>query len=380
MTRLDKDYEENKEVQHEVEILKDVAKEYTSQDLKDGSWFGKFLFHVLRTYMEKINWDFFKTKYPNLPADAIVDRRIHLAQRYAMIEAGLTASAYSTAIAATIGTAGGASPLTIPGAITCFTVDLLYVTKLQLQLAYDLAILYNHPINRDDPEDMYDLLRVAFGIKAGEAIRETLPKAIPEATRVAVKKIFTGSALAWLKALPIIGKYLLQRNIIKFAIPMIGIPISMKMNHWQTGQVGKKARGIYRDKAKIRELAHNMACEHELPSSVILKTAWYIVYADQVVRPEEGWFLKTLTDELDEDPNNAEVLHDFREMIAFDKEGYLRDINNLPQSLRELVFEIATSIAVIDHEINEKEIEALKELSLSCQMHFNESTLKKKVK
>jgi len=63
---------------------------------------------------------------------------------------------------------GGASPLTLPVAATTFTVDLLYVSRLQIRLAYDLAVIYRAPIDIDDAEDLYDLLRVAFGIKAGK--------------------------------------------------------------------------------------------------------------------------------------------------------------------------------------------------------------------
>jgi hypothetical protein len=45
-----------------------------------------------------------------------VDQRIKMAARYAALEGGLSASAYSAAVVATLGSAGGASPVMLPAA------------------------------------------------------------------------------------------------------------------------------------------------------------------------------------------------------------------------------------------------------------------------
>ena len=85
-------------VKTEVEQLKEIANEYKVEDIKSGKWFENFLFYALRSYIKNINWKFFQDKYPYLPVDAIVARRIALAQRYAMIEGGITASVYSLSL------------------------------------------------------------------------------------------------------------------------------------------------------------------------------------------------------------------------------------------------------------------------------------------
>lgn len=58
-----------------------------------------------------------------------------MAARYAALEGGLSASAYTGAIILTIGTAGGASPATVPAAIATVIVDVAFITRLQLRLA-----------------------------------------------------------------------------------------------------------------------------------------------------------------------------------------------------------------------------------------------------
>ena len=162
--------------QGELNQAQEFAKSTSLEDIKSGEWFAKLLHLALKKYREKVNAAYFQEKYPGLPPDAIVDRRIDLAQKYAALEGGSTAAAYTAAVAATIGSHGGASPLTIPAALTAFAVDLGYTSLLQLRLAYDISLIYGKPLDYEDPEDLYDLLVLAFGIKAGEAFSGSLQK------------------------------------------------------------------------------------------------------------------------------------------------------------------------------------------------------------
>jgi hypothetical protein len=186
--------------QGELNQAKEFAKSTSFEDIKSGEWFAKLLHVALKKYREKVNAAYFQEKYPGLPPDAIVDRRIDLAQKYAALEGGSTAAAYTAAVAATIGSHGGASPLTIPAALTAFAIDLGYTSLLQLRLAYDISVIYGKPLDYDDPEDLYDLLVLAFGIKAGEAFSQSLQKLSPEAVRILIKKTITDSSLKQLKA------------------------------------------------------------------------------------------------------------------------------------------------------------------------------------
>ena len=88
----------------------------------------------------------------------------------------------------------------MPAAFATIVVDLFYTTRLQLRLAYDLSVLYEKPVNMDDPEDLYSFLRVAFGVKAHEVLRGAVAKVAPEAVRQGVKAIFTGGRLQLVKS------------------------------------------------------------------------------------------------------------------------------------------------------------------------------------
>src|SRR5580658_439456 len=138
---------DKKEVNRVIDDLRAAAKSYTVDDIRDGGWFVRFLRHCIDTYAKKVNAQYFKEKYPGLPPDVVVARQVALAKQYAAIEGGLSGAAYSGAVAATIGSGGGGSPVMLPAAALSFVADLLFTTQRQFRLAYDMAVLYGVPLD-----------------------------------------------------------------------------------------------------------------------------------------------------------------------------------------------------------------------------------------
>ena len=364
-------------VKAELAALMTRARALTPEDLKGGDWFTRFMFVMLRTYAQRVTADYFKAKYPHLPADAVAARRIELAQRYAAIEGGLMAGAYSAAVAATIGTAGGASPLTVPAGLAAFGVDLLYTTRLQLRLAHDLAVLYRVPIDLDDPEDLYDLFKVAFGVKAGELFRSGIAKIAPEAARVGVKATIHTTTLAWVKGLPVIGQHLLQRNIIKFAIPMLTIPISAGFNYISTGAIGRAARQVYRDKATAHETAARLSDAVGPDALLLLKLVFVSTHADGKVGAEEAWLLHALTRALAARGEDA-ALDAFRGLVHIDPEGVVDEVSARPEEARARLFDAAVEAVAVDHELKTDELRFLRTLADRCGLDVDEARLRRR--
>lgn len=364
---------ENDRAREEVEgILNDLrsaAKGYTVDDIKGGGWFVRFLHHCIETYAKKVNAQYFTDKYPGLPPDVIVARQIELAKRYAALEGGLSGAAYSGAVAATIGTGGGSSPITGPAALASFTVDLMFTTQLQFRLAYDMAVLYGAPLDVDDPEDLVDLLKVAFGVKAGELAQEALLKVLPEGVRVAVKSVVKGATLEFMKALPVIGKYLLQRNVIKFAIPLVNIPLSAGMNYWWTGAIATRAGEVYRRRAALHERAVKLVASVE-DHSLLLRTVWFIASADGMYADGEVVLLRSITRQLAAHGESDDVLNELGTSINLDGVALANDIRALPEEVRAHLFHAAVVSAAADGELQAQEVRALTELATTCGVAF----------
>ena len=280
-------------VRNEQNKLRGFVKDLTGDDIKSGSWFTKLVAQALNTYTTKVNWEYFQEKYRGVPADAVVDQRIKMAARYAALEGGLSASAYSAAVVATIGSAGGASPLTLPAAGTTLLVDVAFTTQLQLRLAYDIAVLYRVPIDVHDPEDLWKLIRVAFTIRSGEVVREGVLKAVPAIVRPLVRRFYGGAVLSVGRGLPVVGKYLLQRNVIKIGIPLIGVPLAVVLNRYTTLVAGRHAQSVFRNEARLIELGGRLSKKSRHPAS-LLWVAWLVVKADGKISDDEATLMRHL--------------------------------------------------------------------------------------
>ncbi len=246
----DDDAADRELVERERANLREFVAGLSPDEIKSGGWFTKLIAQALALYTDKVDWQYFQERYKGVPADAIVDQRIKMAARYATLEGGLSGAAYTAAIVATLGSGGGGSPATVPAAVATVMVDVAFITQLQLRLAYDVAVLYRIPIDLSDPDDMWKLIRVAFTIRGGEAVREGVTKVVPAMVRPLIKRFYSGPLREAMTALPIVGKYLLQRNAIKVGIPLVGIPLAAVLNRYTTLIAGKHARAVFRNEAR----------------------------------------------------------------------------------------------------------------------------------
>lgn len=356
--------EANEEVvKTEQKKLRDFVGELSGDDVKTGNWFTGLIAHALNQYTKDVDWEYFQRKYNGVPADAIVGRRIVMAARYAALEGGLSAGAYTGAVAATIGSLGGASPATVPAALGTILVDVAFITQLQLRLAYDISVLYRIPFDVNDPEDLWKLIRVAFTIKGGEAAREGIIKVVPTFVRPLVKKFYGRAVLSFGRSLPIVGKFLLQRNIIKIGIPLVGVPLSVVLNRYSTLLVGRHARAVFRNEARIIELAGRLV-ERTAHPEALLWVAWMMVLADQKISDDEAQLMRQLIRAVRE--RHGVVDDDLRDLVDLDLDEVWRRLDSASGDLAHLV-EAASQIARVDGEMNKHEQAAFDELRRRCQ-------------
>lgn len=359
----------------ELAEVREQARNITMAQLRAGDWFRDLLFQTLSSYSEKIDAEYFEAKYPGLNRDAVVDRRIQVAQRYAALAGGLSAAAYSAAVAATIGTKGGASPYTVPAAIATLAADLFLLSRQQIRLAYDLSVLYGCPFDVEDPEDLFALLRIAFGVKAGEVFNNALIKGTPEVTRLIVKRVFTGTSLQAARALPVVGKHLLQRNFIKMAIPGVAVPLSSGLNYFMTGRIAASAKQVFRDRALVAELTEKISIDVLDDPLLLLEVVWLVIRADGKTSEEEAMLLNSLASAAGDNPEFREAAAEFRSAVHVDETAVLERLGRVPLEIRHLIFEAACHAAAIDRRLHRKERAQLERIAAACGLSFDDAAL-----
>lgn len=362
-----------------LEEIKPFLKKLLPEDFNNGAWFEKLLSFALNNYQNKVTAEYFQKEYPGLPPDVIVNQRIELAKKYAAISGGTTGAAYTGAVAATIGTAGGASPVAIPAAITTLVVDLGYTSLLQLRLAYDISVLYGHPLDYEDPQDLTDLLDLAFGVEAGETFNKGLQRFAPEFYRVFIKKTLTGSSLDALKALPVVGQYLLQRNIIKAGIPVIGIGLGVGLNYYMTDKIGKRARTKFRRRAAIEEAVRDFPLDAVQNMRLLLDLIWLAIFADKEATRPEAWFLQGFITRIQE-TGSIPDLENYSKQVNFDQEKILNQLSICSMDERQTLFNAVCMAVVVDGKSNDSELAFVREVAHRADIPLDEKALQELVK
>ncbi|MFF9132379.1 hypothetical protein [Streptomyces sp. NPDC014806] len=359
------DEADRKVVEQEQAEIKDFVKGLSADDIKSGNWFTKLAAHAMNAYTQKVDWQYFQDRYAGVPADVIVDQRIKMAARYAALEGGLSAGAYTATVAATIGSLGGASPATVPAAVATMMVDVAFLTQLQLRLAYDVSVLYRVPLDVHDPEDLWKLIRVAFTIKSGEAANKTVVKAVPALVRPLVKRFYSGSVLTAGKALPVVGKHLLQRNVIKIGIPLVGVPLAVLLNRYTTLLAGRHARAVFRNEARVIEIAEGIS-ERSRHPQLMLWVAWLVLRANAKanIADDEALLMRHLVRLVRE--RHEVVDEKLANVVDIDPAEVWKRVNAEPGDLSD-VLDAAERVATVDGDVDSREKAILAELRERCR-------------
>ncbi|MFD9222697.1 hypothetical protein ACFWDI_22385 [Streptomyces sp. NPDC060064] len=354
---------DRKVVEQERAEIREFIKGLSSDDIKSGNWFTKLSAQAMNSYTAKVDAQYFQERYAGVPADAIVDQRIKMAARYAALEGGLSAGAYSAAVVATLGSLGGASPATVPAAVATLMVDVAFITRLQLRLAYDIAVLYRVPLDLSDPEDMWKLIRVAFTIKSGEAVQKSVVKAVPAVVRPLIKRFYSGTVLTATKGLPVVGKHLLQRNVIKIGIPLVGVPLAVVLNRYTTLLAGRHAQAVFRNEARVIELAENLSKRSQHPQ-LMLWVAWLVIGANRKIADDEALLMRHLV-RLVRDQHQV-VDRQLAHLVDIEPAEVWRRIDAEPGDLSDIL-DAADRVAAVDGDVNASERAVIAELRDRCR-------------
>ena len=227
---------------------------------KSGEWFFNLIRKCFRNYYDRATGDYFSAKYPGFSEDKLVSKITNVAARNAAIVGGLVGLAVSADEVAAFFMAVPAAGLAIPAqlaiAVTAIAGELVVITKMQLKLVAEIAKIMNVPLDPDDPEDILTIFAFAVGGGAAEAAGKFGMKVGAKVTEKFIRKTITKETLAALKRFAAkLGQKLLQRTIIKYAVPLVSILIGGGWNYISTKAVARIARKHFEQRRSERREA-----------------------------------------------------------------------------------------------------------------------------
>ena len=327
-------------VRAELEGLRELAESTRPESLRDGSWLLVFLAGTVDA-VRPLTRAALAEQHPHaISDDALATERIARAQRRAALAGGLSAGTYASVVMATLAT-GGLVGVALPVAVAAFAVDLYYLARLQLHLAWELALVYRYPLDAEDPDDLWTWTQVAFGTDVQHDLAQMGSPTVPLASRFGTRALTTVARLG--TGVQAVGRTVALRSLGKFAIPALGVPLCAGVNHWTTGAVGEAARTLFRDRSRGADLGRTLDIGCELTVAAVL----LVLRADQRLVGAEA----ALLDVLDE----RGVREAATRRLRRDTDQLCEALRTVPPATQRAVLQAAAAAAALDGVVDDDE-------------------------
>jgi tellurite resistance protein len=352
------------EFDSDLRALMERVEEATPASLADGSWLLPLVRHVLVEYSHT-DVDVLSAFHEGLAGEPLIDARIAHAQRKSMLAGGLSAGAYAGVMAGALTTGGLFTWAALPTALASFAFDIYATARIQLRLGWDLAVLHEHPVDPRDEEHLLDLAQISYGVDTTGTYVAVAAELAPMATRLAARTAGVAGRVAMDVAMRTLGQQLVQRGLVRFAVPALGVPLCAGLNWATTGRIAANARRILRGHRTAREEALSLREELAATPSLLLQALLWIASADGRL---EGVEVR-LVDELSALLEGGTALPDGG-LVARDAETWLEELGGAAPEIRRTVYEAAVRAAALDGVLQGEEAERLRRLAEACGVGF----------
>ena len=229
---------------------------------KTGEWVLALVQKSFKSYFANAKGDYFRSKYKTSDNNFVADKLTSVAASNATALGALTGLAISGDELLTFftGAEGGLGlPANIAIAATAIAAEAVLFLKMQLQLVAELAKVYGAPLNPDDPEDALVILAFAVGGGAAEEAGKFGMKIGGNLAGATVRMTIRKDVLRGLQSVGRkVGIKILQRNLIKYTIPVASAAVGAAWNRVTMKSVGRLAKNHMRERA-LRATQQNCA-------------------------------------------------------------------------------------------------------------------------
>ena len=327
------------------------------EQVKSGQWFVELLQKVVHAYDRNARAEYFRRKYPGLSSDEIADALISVTARYATVAGGVAGAAATSTQLATLTTAGMTAPLFV-GAIGS---EMIYLVRIQLRLVLDLSVVYDLRLDPEDPEDVLMVFGYALGIAPAEMLGTVASKAAGGGTKTLVKKYVSKEVLRAIQDFARkLGFKILQRTILKYAVPVASAAVGGGYNYVATRSVGRIAKAHFKNRGEFTGELQSLLSRQNTYDLVFPAAAMYMANLDGELSPKERDLYRAMLSRM---TFSEHTQAEFRRLV--DDEANLIDaaagIDD--DELRRSLMDVLALMAVCDGELAEKEREFLKNIA-----------------
>lgn len=338
-------------------VMLDEAKQFVQSlnydEVKSGEWFVSLLTRVVATYNRNAKAEYFQQKYPGLPADDIADILTSVAVRYATVFGGIAGAAATAAQVATLGSAG----MTATVFVGTIGAEMVGLATLQMRLILDLSVIYDLQLDLEDPEDVLMIFGYALGVTPTEIVGKGLQIAAGAGAKGAVKKYISKGTLQAIQSFARrLGFKILQRTIIKYAVPAASAAVGSSYNYVTTKSVGRIAKAHLKNRGKVTDELRVLVSRQNTYELAFPAAAIYVAQVDGQFTQKEQEFYRALLSRMSFDEHTQS---EFRRLIA-SEDAILEGIAQIEDAeTKHSLVDVLALMAIYDGELGDKEREFL---------------------
>ncbi len=308
---------------------------------------------VVHSYDRNARAEYFQQKYPGLPPDDIADILTSVTSRYAAVAGGIAGAAATSAQITTLGTAG----MTVPLFVGAIGTEMIYLSKIQLRLMLDLSVVYDLQLDPEDPEDVLMVFGYAMGVAPAEVIGTAALQAARGGTSTLVKKYISKNVLKAIQDFARkLGFKILQRTILKYAVPVVSAGVGSGYNYVSTRALGGIAKSHFKNRGKVTAELRALVSRKNTYALVFPAAALYVANLDGKLSSEERELYRAMLSRMS-----------FAEHTPEEFQKLLDDESNLIEAAAGLedreacrtLMDVMVLMAVCDGELPKKEGEFL---------------------
>jgi len=305
-----------------------------------SSFLHRFITRELEERAEQRGPAYWDQLFPGLAPEARAARRIRRMLTRATV-AGVTAgAAASAAEVLSITTEGLAAAAAVPLGIASIGAEMLYITALEIDLAFDLAMIYSVPFEHDAVGEIATMLALALGVDMLEEPSRHEQPTLPGETKPwrVLRQMQRGDFSKR------VSKAVVQQSVLRNVVPVAGVLVSAVWNQIVLRRFARAVHTAVRQRVMIVRAFERVKLDDPVSARIVFDGAWLIATADGDIGHREALALSTLIRSL----GLPERIAASESSVAEDEEGWFARLSGLASDAQGVLLDVLALVAGAD--------------------------------
>jgi tellurite resistance protein len=327
--------------------VRTAARELRRREDEASSYLHRFIAREVEERLEQRGPAYWDRLFPGLPPEARAARRIRRMLTRGTVAGIVAGAGASAAELLSIGGDGVAAAAAVPLGIVSVGAEMLYITALEIDLAFDLATIYDVPFERDAVGEIATMLGLALGVGLSDEPSRHDQPAMPGETKPwrVLRQMQRGDFSKR------VSKALVQQSVLRNVVPVAGVVVGAVWNQIVLRRFARAVHTAMRQRVMIVRAFEKVELADAASARIVLDGAWLLATGDGAISHREALALSTLIRSL----RLPERIAASEPSVADDEEAWFERLRELDPKAHGVLLDVLALVASVDGEFTTAE-------------------------